>query len=187
MNKKNPIRKSGKKLKNQLNDIEIKQWITLTTSHYGSVFDIISSDEKSWIYMPIICITLERLGSLPYDIISVPLQEKMFWEQFFLSEILYLEDRFKENSKEPEIRLKSSSLYLNTPQRKIMDFVMNKEYWTSINRLKEDIQLLVLGVDLARKLDPKILQISNVINNTNDYRTQPPMMKHNTRTPPYSV
>ena len=110
--------------------------------------------------MPLICIALERIGALPYDIISVPLQEKIFWEQNFLSEILYLEDRFKNNEKEPEIRLRGSSLFSKTPERKLMNFLMDEDCWTSSSSLKENIQILAIGLDLANKLDTKIIQIT---------------------------
>ena len=56
--------------------------------------------------MPLIVIACERLElSLP-NVNNVPFDQKVFWEEQFLSEILEIEERIAGNYKEPSYTLK---------------------------------------------------------------------------------
>ena len=77
---------------------EIRQWNTLGKK-YGNHSNNIHQSNDSWILMPLIVIACERMGLNLPDIKQVPSEQKKFWEEQFLTEILEIEERIKENAR----------------------------------------------------------------------------------------
>ena len=160
---------------------EIKQWDT--TNKYGHFGEKISRlSNLSWIKMPLISIACERAGFLPLDKISVPNDEKDFWENYFFSEILEIEERIKDkNVKEPSLALQGSPKYNFMKKRLLINIIFDVNSWNSTDNLKDDLQNLVLGSELDSKLLKKSIEILECIlpEDTKLKRTINLPIKHN--------
>ena len=141
---------------------EIKQWNTTQKyGHFGQ--KIFNSSNLSWVKMPIISLACERLEILPMDKNTVPSIEREFWENYFYPEILHIEERIKNNIKEPSLEFKGSSKYNSMKPKKLTDIILNKNSWEGPENLKNDLQFLILGKDIEEKLQNKIKEILNVL------------------------
>ena len=141
---------------------EIRQWSTL--EHYGFPSKYIHERSgDSWITMPLIVIACERLElSLP-NVNFVPFDQKQFWEDQFLSEILEIEERITGNYKEPSYTLKGDPKFLGVKPMSIKRFLTNPLSWEGPENLAPGIDILILGSDLYSRVFSKKMDIIDEI------------------------
>ena len=72
--------------------------------------------------MPLISLACERLGLNPSGMDSVPSDERDFWEGQFMSEILEIEERIRDNVKELNLSLKGDPNYSSIIPQKISKY-----------------------------------------------------------------
>ena len=141
---------------------EIRQWSTL--EHYGFPSKYIHERSgDSWITMPLIVIAWERLElSLP-NVNNVPFDQKEFWEEQFLSEILEIEERIAGNYKEPSYTLKGDPKFLGVKPMSVKRFLTNPLSWDGPENLAPGIDILILGGDLYSRVFSKKMDIIDEI------------------------
>ena len=155
---------------------EISQWGTL--KHYGyPSSDIGYNSGDSWLHMPLISLACERLGLNPSGMDSVPSDERDFWEGQFMSEILEIEERIRDNVKEYNLSLKGDPNYSSIIPQKISKYLLNPNNWSGSQNLIKDFELLILGVDLKNKLYSKKQEILDVIVKQSVVETKPERTK----------
>ena len=113
--------------------------------------------------MPLIVIACERLElSLP-NVNNVPFDQKEFWEEQFLSEILEIEERIAGNYKEPSYTLKGDPKFLGVKPMSIKRFLTNPLSWDGPENLAPGIDILILGADLYSRVFSKKMDIIDEI------------------------
>ena len=141
---------------------EIRQWSTL--EHYGFPSKYIHERSgDSWITMPLIVIACERLELTLPDVNLVPFDQKQFWEDQFLSEILEIEERISGNYKEPSYTLKGDPKFLGVKPMSIKRFLTNPLSWEGPENLAPGIDILILGSDLYSRVFSKKMDIIDEI------------------------
>ena len=137
---------------------EIRQWWNL--NHYGcNSQHIHEKSNNSWLNMPLITIACERVGlSLP-NAEYVPYDQKKFWEDQFLSEILEIEQRIRNNVREPSLASKGDPKFAGVKQRSLKRFLLNPNSWEGPENLISGLDFLILGSDLYHDLYDKKMEI----------------------------
>ena len=137
---------------------EIRQWWNL--NHYGcNSNNIHENSDISWLTMPLISIACERVGlSLP-NAEFVPYEQKQFWEDQFLSEILEIEQRIRNNVREPGLSSKGDPKFAGVKQRSLKRFLLNPNSWNGPENLISGLDFLILGSDLYHDLYDKKMEI----------------------------
>ena len=137
---------------------EIRQWWNL--NHYGcNSNNIHENSDSSWLTMPLISIACERVGlSLP-NAEFVPYEQKQFWEDQFLSEILEIEQRIRNNVREPGLASKGDPKFAGVKQRSLKRFLLNPNSWNGPENLISGLDFLILGSDLYHDLHDKKMEI----------------------------
>jgi hypothetical protein len=155
---------------------EIRQWSTL--EHYGLPSKYIHERSgDSWITMPLIVIACERLDLTLPNVNLVPFDQKLFWEDQFLSEILEIEARIDGNFKEPSYTLKGDPQFLGVKPMSIKRFLSNPLSWDGPENLAPGIDILILGSDLYSRIFSKKMDIIDEIGIKYKSTTRQPQTK----------
>ena len=109
--------------------------------------------------MPLISIACERVGlSLP-NAEFVPYEQKQFWEDQFLSEILEIEQRIRNNVRESGLASKGDPKFAGVKQRSLKIFLLNPNSWNGPENLISGLDFLIIWTDLYHKLHDKKMEI----------------------------